>query len=113
MTAAKAPFATRFASFVIAFLGALAAAGCIAQQEALIELDSFPKAKLEIRSGKQTRRFDIWIAETAEQQRQGLMFVHHRPERRGMLFIAAKPRVFKVWMRNTSACFSAPPLRML
>jgi uncharacterized membrane protein (UPF0127 family) len=67
----------------------------------LMELDSFPKAALDIHSGKETHHFDIWIAETEQQQQQGLMFVRDLPATRGMLFIAQPPRVFSMWMKNT------------
>jgi uncharacterized membrane protein (UPF0127 family) len=67
----------------------------------LMELDSFPKATLDIHSGKETNHFDIWIAETPAQQQQGLMFVRDLPAARGMLFIAKEPRVFQMWMKNT------------
>ncbi len=79
-------------------------AACQAQEidEAhLLELDSFPKAKLDIHSGKDTHHFDIWIAETPRQQQQGLMFVRDLSAARGMLFVAKEPRVFDMWMRNT------------
>jgi uncharacterized membrane protein (UPF0127 family) len=67
----------------------------------LLDLGSFPKARLTIQSGKQTHHFDIWIAETPRQQQQGLMFVRDLPAARGMLFVAKEPRVFDMWMRNT------------
>ena len=82
----------------------LVAAACQAQEidEAhLLDLDSFPTAKLNIRSGKETHHFDIWLAETPRQQQQGLMFVRDLPAARGMLFVAKEPRVFDMWMRNT------------
>ena len=82
----------------------LVAAACQAQEidEAhLLDLDSFPKAKLDIHSGKDTHHFDIWLAETPRQQQQGLMFVRDLPAARGMLFVAKEPRVFDMWMRNT------------
>jgi uncharacterized membrane protein (UPF0127 family) len=83
----------------------LTAAACQAQEEIderhLMDLDSFPKAKLEIRSGKETHSFDIWVAETPRQQQQGLMFVRDLPADRGMLFVAKEPRVFDMWMKNT------------
>jgi uncharacterized protein len=84
---------------------ALTAATVVCQAEIneanLMELDSFPKATLDIHSGKETHHFDIWIAETPEQQQQGLMFVRDLPAARGMLFIAKAPRVFQMWMKNT------------
>jgi len=82
----------------------LVAAACQAQEidEAhLIELDAFPKAKLDIHTAKETHHFDIWIAETPRQQQQGLMFVRDLSAARGMLFVAKEPRVFDMWMRNT------------
>lgn len=75
---------------------------CLAQQQrGLLDLATFPKTKLEIHSGKQTYAFDIWLAQTPQQQEQGLMFVRDLPPDRGMLFIAEQPRVFTMWMKNT------------
>ena len=89
-----------------AFLAAVlftvvAATGCRAQSATLIPLDSFPKAALEIRSGPHTHKFEIWLAQTPEEQEQGLMFVRDLPENRGMLFLSSEPRVFRMWMKNT------------
>jgi uncharacterized protein len=78
-----------------------AASGCRAQPSKLLELATFPRSSLEIISGDQKHRFDIWIAETPDEQQQGLMFVRDLPENRGMLFLAAEPRVFRMWMKNT------------
>jgi uncharacterized membrane protein (UPF0127 family) len=89
---------------LLGLLMLLAAAACHAQEidEAhLLDLDSFPKASLDIHSSKGTHHFDIWIAETPRQQQQGLMFVRDLPAARGMLFVAKQPRVFDMWMRNT------------
>ena len=93
----------RSASF-LTLLALLMAIACQAQEidEAhLLDLDAYPKAKLDIHSGKETHHFDIWIAETPQQQQQGLMFVRDLPAARGMLFVAKQPRVFDMWMRNT------------
>ena len=90
-----------FAPLLLVALG-LVAVACQAQQEMqLLELDSFPKASLEIRTAKEANRFDIWIASTPQQQTQGLMFVRDLAANRGMLFLAEKPRVFSMWMKNT------------
>jgi uncharacterized membrane protein (UPF0127 family) len=88
---------------LLAVLALMATVACQAEitEANLIELDSFPKATLEIHSGKETHHFDIWIAETPEQQQQGLMFVRDLPAARGMLFVANEPRVFSMWMKNT------------
>jgi uncharacterized protein len=93
----------RSASF-LAVLTLLVAAACQAQEideGHLLDLEAFPKARLEIQSGKETHHFDIWIAETPRQQQQGLMFVRDLPAARGMLFVAKEARVFDMWMRNT------------
>lgn len=94
----------RLTSFLAATLLALVVVlTCRAEprQGALIPLDSFPQSTLEIRSGTQKHTFAIWLAETPAQQEQGLMFVRDLPENRGMLFVAAQPRVFNMWMKNT------------
>jgi uncharacterized protein len=94
----------RRSASLLAMLTLLMAAACQAQEidEAhLLDLDSFPKARLEIRSAKETHHFEIWIAETPRQQQQGLMFVRDLPAARGMLFVANEPRIFDMWMRNT------------
>jgi hypothetical protein len=104
MTPSPALFRRRFAT-VLALLALLAAAACAAQEEVdesnLLDLDTFPKATLDIRGGKEAHRFSIWIAETPRQQEQGLMFVRDLPPDRGMLFVAKQPRVFNMWMKNT------------
>jgi len=91
-------------AFVIAALLVFAAVpGSRAQprQDALIPLEAFPQTTLQIKSGAQTHMFDIWLAQTPEEQEQGLMFVRDLPENRGMLFLSAQPRVFNMWMKNT------------
>jgi uncharacterized protein len=102
MTSSFALF-RRSAAF-LTLLTLLVAAACQAQEidEAhLLDLDAFPKAKLDIKTAKETHHFDIWVAETPQQQQQGLMFVRDLPAARGMLFVAKEPRVFDMWMRNT------------
>jgi len=96
--------ALRRSAALFTVLTLLVAAACQAQEidEAhLIDLDAFPKAKLDIHTAKETHHFDIWIAETPRQQQQGLMFVRDLSAARGMLFVAKEPRVFDMWMRNT------------
>jgi uncharacterized membrane protein (UPF0127 family) len=67
----------------------------------LLDLGTFPRTTLEIHSGKETHTFNIWLAQTEQQQQQGLMFVRDLPPDRGMLFLSAAPRVFTMWMKNT------------
>lgn len=46
-------------------------------------------------------RFDIYLAVNMQQQRRGLMFVRHLPERTGMLFIYPDEYYRSMWMKNT------------
>lgn len=46
-------------------------------------------------------RFDVWLAETAEQHRRGLMHVRAMPRFTGMLFIYDEPARRSMWMKNT------------
>jgi len=45
--------------------------------------------------------FNIEIANTPGQRRQGLMYKKQMPEDYGMLFIFKKPKVIEMWMKNT------------
>jgi uncharacterized membrane protein (UPF0127 family) len=46
-------------------------------------------------------RFNIWLADTAPRQQQGLMFVRELPADQGMLFVNDPPRPASFWMKNT------------
>lgn len=45
--------------------------------------------------------FDVVLADTAEKQQQGLMFVSALPPQHGMVFPKNPPRIAHFWMRNT------------
>jgi len=45
--------------------------------------------------------FDVYLAESFDQQRRGLMFVRNMPETTGMLFIYPDDEVRSIWMKNT------------
>jgi uncharacterized membrane protein (UPF0127 family) len=72
-------------------------------QPALLELSSYPRAELSIRTARPaaTHHFRIWVADTPERQSQGLMFVRDLPANEGMLFIHGELRVASMWMKNT------------
>ena len=97
------PTRARLLAPLLVVLSVFVTAGCQAQQSAptLLELDSFPKATFEIKTARESHRFDIWLAESPQQQTQGLMFVRDLAASRGMLFLAEKPRIFSMWMKNT------------
>jgi len=50
------------------------------------DLSTYPRVKLEIRSGAVRHTFDVWVADTPARQEQGLMFVRELAANRGMLF---------------------------
>ncbi|HET7816718.1 MAG TPA: DUF192 domain-containing protein [Sphingomicrobium sp.] len=56
---------------------------------------------LTIRSAGGAHRFTVEVAETAEQQAQGLMFREALAGDRGMLFPYDPPRAASFWMKNT------------
>lgn len=45
--------------------------------------------------------FEIYLATTYEQQRQGLMFVRKMPKNMGMLFVYEQSKTRSMWMKNT------------
>ncbi|HEY5102230.1 MAG TPA: DUF192 domain-containing protein [Steroidobacteraceae bacterium] len=72
-----------------------------ADSQAPLDLTTFPQSSVEITSGAKPQRFSVWIADTAERQTQGLMFVRDLPAERGMLFLQSEPRPMAFWMKNT------------
>ena len=86
----------------------LAAAGCSPQATepqagTIPDLDKrFEFASLTVvNDDGEHLRFDVYLARTWEQQRQGLMFVRNMPETTGMLFIYAGEDIRSMWMKNT------------
>ncbi len=96
-------------SSLFASLGAVALllAGVMvshAQSGPLEDLANFPRTTLEIlhgKSKKDSRHYDVWIANNPAREEQGLMFVRDLPASQGMLFPQAKPRKMSMWMKNT------------
>jgi uncharacterized membrane protein (UPF0127 family) len=100
--------ASRSALFAVllALAPALSAPARAQASRAPLELATFPRTSLEIthRGAHQELRkfpFEVWVADTPERARQGLMFVSDLPEGRGMVFPLATPRVETMWMKNT------------
>lgn len=46
--------------------------------------------------------FNIAIADNAQKQATGLMYLKFLPENLGMLFIKDKPQIISMWMKNTA-----------
>ncbi len=100
--------ASRSALFAVllALAPALSAPARAQASRAPLELATFPRTSLEIthRGAHHALRkfpFEVWVADTPERARQGLMFVSDLPEGRGMVFPLATPRVETMWMENT------------
>lgn len=77
------------------------AQGSFGREPPLLDLATYPKATIEVVSKNGSHRFEVWIADTAERQRQGLMYVRDLPANQGMLFVNESPRVSSFWMKNT------------
>ena len=74
-------------------------AGCAASAQAPVV---YPKGELFIETAAGQRyRFDIEVAESAEQHARGLMFRESMPIDAGMLFVYPDERPVAMWMRNT------------
>ena len=91
---------TQWLAFITVLLP-LFGPGARADTQAPLDLATFPQSSVEIISGAKSQRFSVWIADTAERQTQGLMFVRDLPAERGMLFVQAEPRPMAFWMKNT------------
>ena len=84
-----------------AALWLLSAAACAQAGYGPEPLYRFPQSSVEIVSGDTRHRFDVWVADTAARQVQGLMYVQRLDPDRGMLFIYGEPRYLSYWMYNT------------
>ena len=81
-----------------------AAAVCAQPADAPLDLASFPRTELIVRSPgppAATHRFHVWVADTPARAAQGLMFVSDLPPSEGMVFPLEPPRVENMWMKNT------------
>jgi hypothetical protein len=72
-----------------------------AQSAPILDLATFAQSSVDVGGGAHRQHFDVWIAASAEQQTQGLMFVRDLPASRGMLFPEPEPRSASFWMKNT------------
>lgn len=101
--------AARF--LTVAFMAALVlfslvATGCGKEDESADvtrEIPFTPEGVLDIWRADSTlvTRLVIELAESDEEQAQGLMYRRSLPERAGMLFVSAEPTMRSFWMRNT------------
>jgi uncharacterized membrane protein (UPF0127 family) len=97
--------AARFLS--ILFVAIFLASGCggKSDNDAAVrqEIPFTPEGVLDIwrADSSLVTRLVIELAESDEEQAQGLMYRRSLPERGGMLFVSAEPSMRSFWMRNT------------
>jgi uncharacterized protein len=65
------------------------------------QLRGFARDSLVIQRTNGRDTFHIWLADTPEQQQQGLMWIQKLPADYGMLFVLPQPRSMSMWMKNT------------
>ena len=65
------------------------------------EADSAATIPLTITTADRTYAFNVEVARSDAEQEQGLMFRTSLPEKGGMLFPFAKPKLASFWMKNT------------
>lgn len=82
---------------MLSLLAALVLAAMPASQAAATCTDD----RVEIRGDFGTVRFRVVLAQTPQEQAQGLMNVPEMPRMAGMLFVYQQPTTVAFWMRNT------------
>ena len=75
--------------------------GAFGSDPPALDLASYPKGTLGVLAAGVRHDFDIWVADTPDRQRQGLMYVRDLPSSQGMLFVNDSPRISTFWMKNT------------
>jgi len=85
----------RFFSAIVVVL-ALSAPAAQAQQ-----LQTFERDHLAVETAGGKQKFDVELAVTEAQQRQGLMYRQRLPADAGMLFLYPAAREVTFWMKNT------------
>lgn len=75
--------------------------GAFGSEPPVLDLATYPKGTLGVLASGARHDFDIWVADTPDRQRQGLMFVRDLPASQGMLFVNESPRISTFWMKNT------------
>ena len=100
---ASRPLLAILCAVALTLITATVATRALGQSGPLEDLAKFPRTSLEIlhgKSKKDSRHFDVWIANNPGRQEQGLMFVRELQPGQGMLFPQAKPRKMNMWMKD-------------
>ena len=82
---------------LVLLLAGVPSGACLAQSAPIESLTHFPRTSLDIAAQGQRDHFEVWIADTAARQEQGLMFVRDLPPGEGMLFPEDSPQVAHFW----------------
>lgn len=64
-------------------------------------LAGFTRSHAMIETRRACHLIDIYVARTAEQRAQGLMYIRELDEFEGMLFPNQEPAMVSMWMKNT------------
>jgi uncharacterized protein len=64
-------------------------------------LDHLPTAVVELVGPEGSARIEVWVAETPEARRRGLMGIEFLPDDTGMLFVFPEDRRGGFWMKDT------------
>ena len=88
------------AACMAAMLGALVATNA-APPESPQGFAGWPRGLVEIQARSGPLRCNVTIADTAERQARGLMFVRALDPDEGIWFPQRPPRVMQMWMKNT------------
>ncbi|MEY4761731.1 MAG: hypothetical protein RLZZ200_1587 [Pseudomonadota bacterium] len=92
----------RYAKSALVGLFLCVAAACATAADfAPSQLKAFPRDVLQLEAGGVSTPVQVWIADTPEQQQQGLMFLTDLPAGYGMLFPLGALRFMTMWMKNT------------
>ena len=82
----------------IIFLGLSA---CVLDDDVRKLNAAFDKSTVEIQTRGETISIPVYLANTHERRKQGLMHVEKLPEGTGMYFVFDEAKVNKFWMKNT------------
>lgn len=90
---------------LIALLAGLVAAALLAPTAPAVRAEAapteFPTAALQVHTRADTHVFQVELAVSERQHRQGLMFRRQLAPDAGMLFVNPRPVVMTMWMKNT------------
>lgn len=91
----------RVVSFLIIILLSASSVPADLHAQSAGGLASFGSGQLTIRSGAESHRFSVEIAQTQRQHMQGLMFRRRMEAEAGMLFVYSRDEPTAMWMKNT------------